>query len=64
MSQLDSKTAFERSCPPSESQLDLHVDGKKFLSLVQQVELEGGECQQLAEARGMRFIGREWRIVV
>ncbi|MBE3065979.1 MAG: ATPase, partial [Chloroflexi bacterium] len=41
MSQLTGKTAFERSCLPAESQLDLHVDGKRFLSLVQQVELEG-----------------------
>ena len=50
MSQLTGKTAFERSCLPSESQLDLHVDGKSFLSLVQQVELEGGMLEQLAEA--------------
>ncbi len=50
MSQLTGKTAFERSCLPSESQLDLHVDGKKFLSLVQQVELEGQMLEGLAEA--------------
>jgi hypothetical protein len=50
MSQLTGKTAFERSCLPSESQLDLHVDGKSFLSLVQQVELEGKMLEDLAEA--------------
>ena len=50
MSQLTDKTTFERSCLPSESQLDLHVDGKKFLSLVQEVELEGTLLESLAEA--------------
>ncbi len=50
MSQLTGKTDFERSCLPSESQLDLHVDGKNFLSLVQQVELEGQMIENLAEA--------------
>ena len=50
MSQLAGKTAFERSCLPSESQLNLHVDGKSFLSLVQQVELEGTMLESLAEA--------------
>lgn len=50
MSQLSNKTAFERSSLPSEAQLDLHVDGRKFLSLVQQVELEGKILEKLAEA--------------
>jgi len=50
MSQLTGKTAFERSCLPAESQLDLHVDGREFLSLVQQVELEGQMLEALAEA--------------
>ena len=50
MSQLAGKTDFERSCLPAESQLDLHVDGKEFLSLVQQVELEGQMLEKLAEA--------------
>ena len=50
MSQLTGKTVFERSCLPPESQLDLHVDGKSFLSLVQQVELEGQILERLAEA--------------
>ncbi len=55
MSQLTGKTAFERSCLPSESQLDLHVDGKRFLSLVQQVELEGQMLEDLAEANHTIF---------
>lgn len=50
MSQLTGKNAFERSCLPAESQLDLHVDGHKFLALVQQVELEGQILENLAEA--------------
>ena len=63
MSQLTDKTTFERSCLPSESQLDLHVSGKSFLSLVQQVELEGPMLESLAEAahavfyEGMRARG-------
>jgi hypothetical protein len=50
VSQLTGKTAFERSCLPSESQLDLHVNGREFLSLVQQVELDGEMLEKLAEA--------------
>ena len=50
MSQLTGKTDFARSCLPPESQLDLHVDGKSFLSLVQQVELNGEMLEKLAEA--------------
>ena len=50
MSQLAGKTAFERSCLPPESQLDLHVDGKRFLALVQQLELSGDLLEKLAEA--------------
>ena len=50
MSQLANKATFERSCLPFESQLDLHVDGKSFLSLVQQPVLEGEMLEALAEA--------------
>ncbi|MGA3198145.1 MAG: RyR domain-containing protein [Halobacteriota archaeon] len=50
MSQLTGKTTFERSNLPAESQLDLHCDGKRFLSLVRQVELEGKMLEELAEA--------------
>jgi len=50
MSQLTDKTSFERSSLPSESQLDLHVDGKTFMSLVRELELEGEMLEDLAKA--------------
>lgn len=50
MSQLAGKKTFERSCLPSEAQLDLHVDGQNFLALVQQIELSGQVLEDLAEA--------------
>jgi len=50
MSRLTGKRAFERSSLPPESQLNLHVDGKSFLALVQQIELEGPMLECLAEA--------------
>lgn len=50
MSQLSGKSAYERSCLPSEAQLDLHVDGRDFLSIVQQLDLSGPLLDQLAEA--------------
>jgi hypothetical protein len=37
MSFLTGKTRFERSALPSEAQLDLHVSGRTFLALVQQI---------------------------
>jgi len=48
MSQLSGKTRFARSSLPSESQLDLHVSGQEFLSLVQEVNLEGDILERLA----------------
>ncbi len=48
MSQLAGKKAYARSCLPAESQLDLHVDGQEFLSLVQTMELEGELLEKLA----------------
>ena len=59
MSQLADKTNFERSCLPSESQLDLHVDGKSFLSLVQQVVLEGEMLEALGGSRPYSVLRRE-----
>ena len=50
MSLLSGKTAFERSSLPAEAQLDLHVDGQEFLSLVQQMDLQGDLLEKLAEA--------------
>ena len=66
MSLLTGKTAFERSCLPPESQLDLHVDGKRFLALVQQIELSGTMLECLAESahavfcEGMRGRGYQF----
>ncbi len=50
MSRLAGKTAFERSSLPHEKQLDLHVDAKDFLSIMQRLELEGEILEKLAEA--------------
>ena len=50
MSLLAGKTGFERSSLPAEAQLDLHVDGRDFLALVQQMDLEGELLEKLAEA--------------
>jgi hypothetical protein len=50
MSLLAGRSSFERSCLPAEAQLDLHVDGREFLSLAQQIELEGDLLENLAEA--------------
>jgi hypothetical protein len=50
MSLLAGKIGFERSSLPAEGQLDLHVDGRDFLALVQQMDLEGELLEKLAEA--------------
>jgi hypothetical protein len=50
MSQLAGKTAFKRSSLPPEEQLDLHVNGKRFLSIVQEFEFELQIMEDLAEA--------------
>lgn len=50
MSTLAGKSAYERSCLPSEEQLNLHVDARDFLSLVRQIELEGELLEKLAIA--------------
>lgn len=50
MSHLAEKQAFERSSLPAEAQLDLHVDGQEFLSLVQQMDMSGELLEKLAEA--------------
>ncbi len=55
MSQLSGKTRFSRSSLPSESQLDLHVNGQEFLALVQQVELEGDLLENLASIHHQIF---------
>jgi hypothetical protein len=50
MSSLVGKKSFERSSLPPEAQLNLHVDGREFLALAQQLELEGDVLEKLAEA--------------
>ncbi len=50
MSMLFGKSHFERSCLPSETQLNLHVDGMEFLALVQQPELKGEVLEVMASA--------------
>jgi hypothetical protein len=50
MSALTHKTHFERSSLPSEAQLDLHVDGREFLFLVQTIILPEEVVDKLAEA--------------
>ena len=39
MSQLAGQASFTASCLPAQAQLDLHVDGNKFLSIVREIEL-------------------------
>jgi len=50
MSQLAGKTRFERSCLPSEAQLDLHVDGHDFFAIMQHLEINSYMVEELAEA--------------
>jgi hypothetical protein len=66
MSLLAGRSSFERSSLPAEVQLDLHVDGREFLSLAQQIELEGDLLEKLAEAAHDIYcegrIGDGWRL--
>ena len=48
MSSLADRDRYERSCLPSAEQLNLHVDGIQFLSLVQQPVFEGPLLEALA----------------
>ncbi len=50
MSELTGKASFERSSLPAEHLLDLHVDGREFLSIVQQINLTDELVERLAEA--------------
>lgn len=50
MSQLAGQVQFERSSLPARAQLDLHVDGREFLSLVQRPDLSGALLERLADA--------------
>ncbi|MGA7343336.1 MAG: RyR domain-containing protein, partial [Terracidiphilus sp.] len=55
MSQLDGRTRFERSSLPTRAQLDLHVDGRDFQALVQELRLEGAVIEKLAQAAHQVF---------
>jgi hypothetical protein len=50
MSRLTGRTTYERSSLPPETQLDLHVDARDFVALVQRPELEGEFLDRLARA--------------
>jgi hypothetical protein len=49
-SQLAGKTSFERSCLPAEAQLNLHVDGGEFYSLMHHLVMDADLLEKLAEA--------------
>jgi hypothetical protein len=55
MSQLSGKTCFERSCLPSESQLNLHVNGREFTALMNQMELSDSIIEKMAKAFHNRY---------
>ncbi len=50
MSQLSGKSSFERSCLPSESQLDLHVNGREFTAIMNQLELNENNIEIMARS--------------
>lgn len=50
MSGLAGKRNFERSALPSEEQLNLHVNARDFLALMQQMDLNGEFLERLAAA--------------
>lgn len=66
MSQLEEARRLTRSALAPEAQLDLHVDGREFLGLVQAPELAGGLLESLAEmthvvyCEGMLADGYAW----
>jgi RyR domain len=50
MSGLAGKRTFERSALPAEEQLNLHVNARNFLALMQQMDLNGEFLERLAAA--------------
>jgi hypothetical protein len=68
MSQLGGASRFFRSALPAEAQLDLHVDGREFLALVQAPELDDpalldrlAEQMHVAYCEGMLAHGLGWK---
>lgn len=57
MSRLAGASGYERSSLPPEPQLDLHVDARDFLALVQRLELEGELLERLARAAHEIYCG-------
>lgn len=54
-SRLTGKTTFERSSLPTEQQLNLHVDGREFYSLVHRMNPDKGLLERLAKAAHQVF---------
>lgn len=54
-SMLAGKQKFERSCLPSEAQLNLHVNGQEFLKLVLQMDFERELVERFAETQHRVF---------
>lgn len=54
-SMLAGKQKFERSCLPSESQLNLHVNGQEFLKQVLQMDFERDLVERFAESQHRVF---------
>lgn len=50
MSRITGRSSYERSSLPPEAQLDMHVDARDFVALVQRPELEGELLDRLARA--------------
>lgn len=50
MSRIAGRSEFARSSLPARAQLDLHVDGREFLALVQRPDLAGELLERLASA--------------
>jgi hypothetical protein len=50
MSNLIDKTSFDRSSLPPEDQLNLHLNGREFFSIMHRIELDGELLERLAKA--------------
>ena len=50
MSRIAGRSSYERSSLPPEAQLDMHVDARDFVALVQRPDLEGELLERLARA--------------
>ncbi|HET6816325.1 MAG TPA: RyR domain-containing protein [Mycobacteriales bacterium] len=58
MSLLGGKSRYERSCLPSDAQLELHVDAAEFRALVHRFDLGRELSDRLAEAAHVVWCGR------